>query len=582
MEIRLIILRIFLTKCIIGFVVLISTQQLVGQNLYEIELHYNSPSKSLKKIAPSKNLRDTNAVKAEIIKLITNIQSQGFVEVRQDSVIRLKNKYDIFLNLGVQYEWNAIEKGNADWSNLGNLNYRFQDFNHTQFNYEELIALQESIIVSLENAGYPFASVFLDEIEIIDHKINAQLNISKGNFITIDTIIMPDYEDIRLGFIEQSIGIFIGSPYDESKVKQISKQLSRLEFAELSKEVDVEFDANTAKIILHLKPKNSNQFDGIIGFQPESNNAQKLTLTGNLRLNLNNIFKQGERIKLKWESPGNLSQSLVLGFAYPYLFDSPFGIAFDFKLDKRDTSYLNINAIPAIQFAWDASNYLNAYANIFSSKFIGTYNPPKSGVIDMRSNTFGLNLNINQLDYPFNPRKGYSVQISADAGYKVIGQNPKSETGPDSLNGQYFKFSSQLKLAYYIPFYSRNTILLAGDFGLLQTENPFINELYRIGGSMSLRGFDEQSISAEFYGIATMEYHYLLNQNSYIGLFYDLAQVNNPFPTNKSGLYQGFGINFSFATQAGIFKLAYAIGQAAEENIQFKNAKIHFGYSALF
>ena len=47
----------------------------------------------------------------------------------------------------------------------------------------------------------------------------------------------------------------------------------------------------------------------------------------------------------------------------------------------------------------------------------------------------------------------------------------------------------------------------------LQSENMFKNELFRIGGLKTLRGFDEESITASFYNIATLEWRFLFEQN---------------------------------------------------------------------
>ncbi len=571
------------TYCLLIF--LFISNGILGQNNYVVEIHFSKKPKELRKLNNNISVFDSLASIKEISKTLTSIQSLGYAEVQIDSSKYSKNKVDVFLYLGPKYQWKSLAKGNADWTSLGNISYHYQDFENENFNFNEFQAFQEAIITSLENSGYPFASISLDSIEIIDNQISAQLDINKGNYISIDTIILADFNSIRMGFIEQSLGISNGDPYDESKVKKINEKLNRLDFARISKESEIIFSEDKAKLILHLKNKSSNQFDGIVGFQPASDNSKQLIITGNVRLNLNNVFKHGEMIKLNWESPGNQSQSLDLSIKYPYLFNSPFGIAFDFNLDKRDTSFLNVNTTPAIQFAWNSSNYLSAYANFFSSKSLGASQITSfnNGILDMHSNAFGLELHINHLDYPFNPRKGYFINTKIEGGYKVIDQvSDIDESLYDSISLQDFRFAGKLNLAFYIPLHKRHTILLANKTAWIKTDDILVNELYRIGGFMTLRGFDEQSIFAEFYSISTLEYHYLLNQNSFLGAFWDVGQVVNSYPNTQTGIYQGFGVNFSFATQAGIFKLAYALGKTEGNNIEFRNAKIHFGYTSLF
>ena len=57
-------------------------------------------------------------------------------------------------------------------------------------------------------------------------------------------------------------------------------------------------------------------------------------------------------------------------------------------------------------------------------------------------------------------------------------------------------------------------MLVANKTGYLESPGVFENELYRIGGLKTLRGFDEDSIFASFYTIGPLETRYLLERNS--------------------------------------------------------------------
>ena len=409
--------------------------------------------------------------------------------------------------------------------------------------------------------------------------------IDKGNFIKIDTIILNEYSKIKLGYIEQYLGINIGDAYNESKIDKINEQLNRSDIFLPSEASSIQFIENKANIHLYLKEKKGNMFNGIVGFQPNSTNTDQLQVTGQINLLLKNSFQYGETINLNWESFGGKSQKLKAGFKYPYLFNSPFGITYDIKLDKRDSSFLNINNRPSLLFALKGLNYISTYANFFISNSLGTADKitPSLGIIDMHSNSFGLELFINKLDYSFNPRKGYFIKTSADIGYKYYDQ--RSDVNPiiyDSIPSKEIKLSSMLEFMWFIPIFRQQTILLGNKSALLESENIMKNELYRIGGFKLLRGFDEQSIYANSYSVFNLEYRFLLDQNAYLGAFWDIGFVNNKLNSEPYDILQGFGISFSFASKAGIFNLAYALGKSNAENIQFKQSKIHFGYSALF
>lgn len=114
-------------------------------------------------------------------------------------------------------------------------------------------------------------------------------------------------------------------------------------------------------------------------------------------------------------------------------------------------------------------------------------------------------------------------------------------------------------------------------------QNLLRNELLRIGGNKLLRGFDEQSILASTFNVATIEYRYMIQRNSYFFVFLDVAYVHRKF---NNTIFQdvpfGFGTGLTFATKIGIFGLTYALGQQKDKKIDFRSSKLHFGYVATF
>jgi hemolysin activation/secretion protein len=111
----------------------------------------------------------------------------------------------------------------------------------------------------------------------------------------------------------------------------------------------------------------------------------------------------------------------------------------------------------------------------------------------------------------------------------------------------------------------------------------FRNELFRIGGLKTLRGFDEESIFASTFVIPTLEYRFLFSQNSHLLLFTEGAWYENTSNKNyvkDAPLSVGAGVNFD--TKAGILSLNYAIGNQFGNGFDVRNGKIHFGLTALF
>ncbi len=204
-------------------------------------------------------------------------------------------------------------------------------------------------------------------------------------------------------------------------------------------------------------------------------------------------------------------------------------------------------------------------------------------------------MKLTRYDYFLNPRKGYSLDITASVGVKRVLRNPTidglqflSADGDryslyDSIKLRQVQYRLQGNGDYYLPLASRMAFRTQLSGGHIVAENIFFNELFRIGGIRTLKGFDEQSIFASSYGILNMEIRYLLQQNSNFMLFWNGAWYQNTvrYETLSDTPY-GMGAGLNFETAAGIFSLYYAVGKQFNNPIEFDKAKVHFGFVTLF
>ena len=95
-----------------------------------------------------------------------------------------------------------------------------------------------------------------------------------------------------------------------------------------------------------------------------------------------------------------------------------------------------------------------------------------------------------------------------------------------------------------------------------------------------LRGFDEESQYLSRYGIGTVEYRYLIGQNSKFFVFADGGWGRG---INKEPIgYLGTGAGMSFETRAGIFNLVWAIGKRDDTEFNLRQSKVHLGFVNYF
>jgi hemolysin activation/secretion protein len=204
---------------------------------------------------------------------------------------------------------------------------------------------------------------------------------------------------------------------------------------------------------------------------------------------------------------------------------------------------------------------------------------------DISTKSYGTGLFFEKLNYRFNPRKGYAMNVNAQTGNRSIKQNPKiNDLAYEGLLLKSLQYQFEGTFAAYINFVGNHVLKIGlqgasvfGDAALYK------NELFRIGGLKTLRGFDEESIFASTYVIPTLEYRFLFAQNSAILLFAEGAWYENTSNSrylNDKPVSIGAGVNFE--TKAGILTINYALGSQFGNGFDLRNGKIHFGLTALF
>jgi outer membrane protein assembly factor BamA len=227
--------------------------------------------------------------------------------------------------------------------------------------------------------------------------------------------------------------------------------------------------------------------------------------------------------------------------------------------------------------------YKNKISNLLSSVNLKNLTAlPEYGAL--KNHMYGSGIKYEKLDYRLNPRKGFFVMFNLSVGTKEI---VKHDSIPsfiyDNVKLKTTQYEGEFDGSYYIPLRKRSTFKIGLKTAGIIGENVFQNELYRIGGLKTLRGFNEEEIYATSYAIVITEIRYLLEQNSYVHLFFDGAYYENitQFKSITDTPF-GFGFGVSFETKPGILSLNYALGHQFNNPILLKNSKIHFGIVSHF
>lgn len=517
-------------------------------------------------------------------KIRLQLQADGYLEASIDSI----SKTSAFFHVGPQYRFADLRPGNVDEEVLTTIGFRAKVYQSKPLALKTLNDLYDAILTYYENRGHPFASVGMDSLRMSrEGELEGALSVDVGPVVVIDTIIIKGDAKLSRELFSNYIGIGAGDPYDQSRINSVSLRIKELAYISEVKPAELVFLPEKAQLYVYVTGRNANRLNGILGVLPDRETGE-ITITGDAQIRLRNALGRGELIDLNWRKLQALTQDMTLQFAYPYLFDLPVGIQGDFKLYRRDTTFIELKPRIMFQYLLQGGNYIGVYIKSHSSRLIQPEDYAEANTLpsfsDTRTVQYGLSVFQQKLDYQVNPRKGYSIQIDGGLGRKEI--TPLRELNPSvyddiDLNSIQYDITTEAKL--FIPTFDRMTIMLRGQAAILYNEQMFSNEMYRVGGIRTLRGFDEESIRASTYAIGTIEYRFLLEQNSNLYVFFDGAWYED----RTEGAYSrdipyGFGAGISFQTRPGIFSINYALGSQQGNPVLFRAAKVHFGFVNYF
>ena len=530
---------------------------------------------------------------------------KGFPAASVDSVLYDSTSANVDLYLGEQYKWVQINTDSIDNKLLDATGWNARQFKNKKIDFTRLQQQEERILNYYESNGYPFAEVSLENIVISGDKIKGDLTVKKGPFYHIDSIRVFGKAKIKNLFLQHYLGINNGSIYNNQKLKEVTQRIQQLPYLQELQPWDVTMLGSGSVLNLYLQPKRSSEINVLVGFLPGNTTTGKTQVTGDVHLNLKNALGSGENILVNWQQLQPQSPRLNLGYNHPYIFNSLFGIDFSFNLLKRDSSYLQLNAVIGLQYILSANQsgkifYQNERSYLLSggidtNRVLITKTLPPN--IDVSSGNFGINYNFINTNYRLNPRKGNELEITASAGIKKITKNNdiinlKDPADPafnfnslyDSIKLKSYRLRVTASAAHYAPVGKSSTLKTALNVGWFQSPQIFQNELFQIGGYRLLRGFDEESIYANKYAVFTAEYRYLVGINSYFFGFSDVGITHTNFnATSYSNNFISVGLGLEFETKFGLLNLSYALGKRNDVKFDIRNSsKIHFGYINYF
>ncbi|WP_452228656.1 POTRA domain-containing protein [Lacinutrix sp. MEBiC02404] len=549
------------------------SSEAISQQLYlkvtgETELE----TKRIDSISYQKKHIDLNTVKKEIDSLQIKLFQIGYIEndfqdlnKENDStysvLFRLKHRYH---NIHIYYDEAII--GKSVLEQVSNLVY--DDFFILPFNSIERSLY--SINSKISDQGFPFSEITLQDISVKNKTTLKATLVLKETLDkrTIDKIILKGYEKFPKSYLKHYLKLKKRKTFNLSEIKKKTEVLKELKFANQIKEPEVLFTKDSTILYLYLKKAKSNNFDGFLGFGTNET-TNKIDFNGYLNLNLNNNLNTGESFQLIYKSDENEQKTFNANLSLPYLFNSPLGAEVGLQIFKKDSSFTTVNQIAKLFYQINPQTRIHFGINSTKSNSLLSESNTLPEIQDYNSNIYNLRFTYNKLQNNFLFDKNLFLALEVGNGKRSFANNTENQT---------LLFIDAFKI---FNLNKKNSAYIRINGSGLFSKNYLENELFRFGGINSIRGFEENSLTASLYALTNTEYRYQLSNSLYIHSIIDFSYLENTLTSQKEKLY-GFGFGFGLLTKAGLLKFNYANGKSENQKFKFSNSKIHLSLTAIF
>ncbi|GAA4352695.1 BamA/TamA family outer membrane protein [Hymenobacter saemangeumensis] len=533
---------------------------------------------------------DSLSALREVRELVQALQADAYLTASADELRWSRDTVRVRLYVGEKFRWAYLRNGNLGDGLLTRAGYRERFYRNTPWVPADWARLQDRILSEAENQGYPFATVGLDSVRLQGHDIAGRVVLKRGTLIVFDSLQIVGNTKTRKRFLIKYLQLFPNQPFNQQRVRAAAQLLRQLPYVRLRAEPEVRFARGKARVYLLLDERPSNQFDAIIGVIPKSGPGESgVDFTGDVTIHLRNIKGGGKQAGLQFRKTDAISQLLDIQYIHPNFFGTPLEVAASFNLYRQNYAFLTTRPRLEVAYPTARSGRVSFFTEQRGSRLLDTLLRQRTTLpdnIDSQFSSYGLGYAWNSLDDLFFPHRGFFLTGQGAVGTKTISKNKDlKESLYEGLPLRSTQFSFGLRAERYFPLGRSGVLLLRLRGEGLVNPRLFQNDLFRVGGLNSFRGFAENQFYASSYGLATTEFRQFIGADSYVFVFADQGYLRHDVVDNRfDDLPTGLGAGLSFRTPAGLFQFVYSVGQSqqADERFNLSTSKVHFGLTSRF
>ena len=548
--------------CLLSICCFFFTKELQGQKLrLKIDAAQKRNKAPLSNIPYQKNHLDMSSLYKETTRIEKQLKLAGYFSVQIQKFLTTNDTTKVTFSLGDKIETAHLSVDSTHIKLLKKFNLKNRILKITASNLENTL---KEITQQLDANGFSFAETSLKNPFVKDRVLFADLQIISSKKRTINSVIIKGYEKFPKTFVNHFLKINAQTVFNKSKLKEISKRLEAVSFVRQTKPIEILFKKDSTLVYLYLKKEQKNSFDGLVNFNTDASGT--LQLNGHLDLKLQNVFNRGEALTLLWNRFDQERQALNLKTHIPFLYNSPLSSSFEFSLYKQDSTFLNTEFKTDFSLFLNQSTQLAIHYDYNASKIItAAVNSPTTTAF--KSRFVGVSF---QHEVPMNDV--FSSQKTQLLISPKVGQRTANSQTENQLK-------IKLLASYIFEFDKRNSLYIANHSGYLNSRSFLQNEMYRIGGEKSIRGFNAQSLFATKYAFFNVAYRFLVSKKSFIYTITDFGQFKD---LNASKKALSIGAGYQFLTNNSQVNLHYALGKINNQPFDYKTSTLNINFITYF
>ena len=549
---------------------LIFMNQLFGQNLnLKVVGENNSKTAIIDSIGYSKSFDNYINLETELNSLKKKLTRQGYIDSSIESITKQNDTlFNVELFLGNKVNTIRIYYNSNFNADLLNFINHIEGDSYFEISITQLENSLNELNSKITEKGDPFSSLQLINISKLNSNlISADLKVITNQKRRIDKIIVKGYDKFPKSYIKRFLKLKTGKSFNLTAIKDKVELLDDLRFASKIKDPEVLFTKDSTTLYIYVEKTKTNNFDGFLGFGTNEN-TNKIEFDGYLDLRLVNNLNFGETLNLFYKSDEIDQQTFRVDADLPYLFSSPIGLQVGLKIFRKDSTFSNANQNVKINYQINAQHKIGA--GITSTNSTNLLENDTDILNNYTSNYYTFNYNYSKVQF-YDPLFPVNFWFDLSTGFG----DRKNDLGKQS--------QTVFNLDTYKIFNlnNKNSIYTRLNGAMLTSDNYLDNELFRFGGINSIRGFEENSLVANLYGVINTEYRYRLSNSIYVHSVIDAAYFENQITNSKEKLF-GFGFGLGLLTNSGLFRLNYSSGKTENRQFKLSDSKIHVSLTATF